>query len=49
MDGRRRLTTGTPWNDYYEDYPERNVAGQDTDPDSLLNHYRALIRLRSRA
>jgi alpha-amylase len=41
------FTTGTPWNDYFEDYPERNVAGQDADPNSLLNHYRALIRLRS--
>jgi len=41
------FTTGTPWNAYYEDYPERNVAGQDADPNSLLNHYRALIRLRS--
>ncbi len=41
------FTTGTPWNDYFEDYRERNVAAQDADPNSLLNHYRALIRLRS--
>jgi len=41
------FTTGAPWNDYFEDYRERNVAAQDTDPNSLLNHYRALIRLRS--
>ncbi len=41
------FTTGTPWNDYYEDYRERNIAAQDADPNSLLNHYRALIRLRS--
>ena len=41
------FTTGTPWNDYFEDYAERNVAGQDADPISLLNHYRSLIRLRS--
>jgi alpha-amylase len=41
------FTTGTPWNAYFEDYGERNVAGQDADPNSLLNHYRALIRLRS--
>ena len=34
------FTTGTPWNGYYEDYQERNVASQDADPDSLLNHYR---------
>jgi len=41
------FTTGAPWNSYFEDYQERNVAGQDADPNSLLNHYRALIRLRS--
>ena len=41
------FTTGAPWNDYYEDYPERNVAGQDAAPNSLLNHYRDLIRLRN--
>jgi glycosidase len=41
------FTAGTPWNVYFEDYQERNVAGQDADPNSLLNHYRALIRLRS--
>ena len=41
------FTTGTPWNGYYEDYRERNVAGQDVDPNSLLNHYRDLIRLRN--
>jgi glycosidase len=41
------FTTGTPWNAYFEDYRERNVAGQDADSGSLLNHYRALIRLRS--
>ena len=41
------FTAGTPWNDYYEDYAERNVASQDADPISLLNHYRSLIRLRS--
>jgi alpha-amylase len=41
------FTTGTPWNAYFEDFRERSVAGQDVDPNSLLNHYRALIRLRS--
>jgi alpha-amylase len=41
------FTTATPWNAYFEDYRERNVAGQDADPNSLLNQYRALIRLRS--
>jgi alpha-amylase len=38
--------TATPWNAYYEDYATRHVAGQTADPDSLLNHYRRLIRLR---
>jgi len=41
------FSTGTPWNDYYSDLATRNVAAQDADPDSILQHYRALIRLRS--
>jgi len=41
------FTTGEPWHPYYEDYQERHVAGQSNDPDSLLNHYRALIHLRN--
>lgn len=41
------FTTGTPWHDYYDDYDKRNIAAQDRDPGSLLNHYRALIRLRA--
>ena len=40
------FTVGQPWHAYYEDYPERHVSGQSDDPDSLLSHYRALIRLR---
>lgn len=40
------FTTGTPWNDYFGDQQTRNVAAEDKDPASLLNHYRALIRLR---
>ena len=27
-------------------HQRRNVAAQDADPDSLLNHYRKLVRLR---
>lgn len=42
------FTTGTPWRGYYEDVAERNIAVQSADPDSLLNHYRALIHLRNR-
>ncbi len=41
------FTTGEPWRSYYEDYQERHVTAQSETPDSLLNHYRALIRLRN--
>jgi glycosidase len=44
---RAGFTTGTPWRPPFADAAERNVALQDTDPDSLLNHYRALIHLRN--
>jgi glycosidase len=40
------FTTGTPWEKLDAAYETRNVAVQDGDPDSLLNHYRRLIRLR---
>jgi len=41
------FTEGTPWRAPFEDYQERNVEGQDADPDSLLSHYRQLIQLRN--
>ncbi|MBN1667223.1 MAG: hypothetical protein JW862_09040 [Anaerolineales bacterium] len=41
------FTTGQPWRAPALDYQTRNVAAQEEDPDSLLNHYRALIRLRN--
>lgn len=41
------FTSGTPWRPPAEDYPERSVALQEDDPNSLLNHYRALIQLRN--
>lgn len=41
------FTTGDPWRPPHSSYPDANVEGQSTDPDSLLNHYRALIRLRN--
>ncbi len=41
------FTTAQPWRAYYDDYAERHVHGQNTDPSSLLSHYRALIRLRN--
>ncbi|MCP4423340.1 MAG: alpha-amylase [Chloroflexi bacterium] len=41
------FTTGTPWRPPAFDFPVRSVARQDGEPDSLLNHYRALIQLRN--
>ncbi len=41
------FTTGQPWEPVNAFYAERNVANQDEDPDSLLNHYRQLVRLRN--
>ncbi|MEA3310367.1 MAG: alpha-amylase family glycosyl hydrolase [Chloroflexota bacterium] len=41
------FTTGTPWRGYHDDLAERNVVVQETAPDSVFNHYRALIRLRN--
>ncbi|MEJ5225675.1 MAG: alpha-amylase family glycosyl hydrolase, partial [Anaerolineales bacterium] len=34
------------WRDPFNDYPTVNVAAQENDPASLLNHYRTLIALR---
>lgn len=39
------FTTGTPWEPFQDDLATVNVAAQDGDPDSLLNHYRRLIQL----
>ncbi len=41
------FSTRTPWRFPAEDYETRSVALQEADADSLLNHYRALIRLRN--
>jgi glycosidase len=41
------FTEGQPWRPPYEDYPDRNVAAQESNPGSLLNHYRRLIHLRN--
>ncbi|MGZ9236114.1 MAG: alpha-amylase family glycosyl hydrolase, partial [Anaerolineales bacterium] len=40
------FTTGLPWRPPASDYQQVNVAAQVDDPNSLLNHYRELIRLR---
>ena len=39
------FTSGTPWQAVQPDYRTVNVAAQQDDPESLLNHYRTLIRL----
>jgi glycosidase len=41
------FSAATPWRAYFSDFAQRNVEGQDKLGDSLLNHYRALIRLRN--
>lgn len=42
------FTTGTPWELPNTDYTKgKNVAEQLADPQSLLNHYQALINLRN--
>jgi alpha-amylase len=41
------FTTGTPWEAPQPDWVSKNVAAQNADPASLLNHYRALIHLRN--
>jgi oligo-1,6-glucosidase len=40
------FTTGTPWLKVNPNYPEVNAAAAGKDPDSVLAHYRKLIRLR---
>jgi glycosidase len=45
-DANAGFTTGTPWRAPAPDYEKINVAAQDKNPDSLLNHYRQLIKLR---
>ena len=41
------FTTGTPWEPLQPDWVTKNVAGQNADSTSLLNHYRRLIQLRN--
>jgi glycosidase len=41
------FTSGEPWNAYADDHTMRNVAQQEADPNSILSHDRALIRLRN--
>ncbi len=41
------FTTGSPWEALQPDWRTKNVALQDDDSTSLLNHYRRLIHLRN--
>ncbi len=40
------FTIGSPWEAFAEGMATSNIASQSGDPDSLLSHYRQLIRLR---
>ncbi|MBQ9228446.1 MAG: alpha-glucosidase [Eubacterium sp.] len=40
------FTTGTPWFPVNPNYPEINAAKEAADPNSLLNHYKALIKFK---
>lgn len=40
------FTTGTPWKRVNENYKSINVAAQNDDPNSILNHFRAMTRVR---
>ncbi|MEA4812904.1 MAG: alpha-glucosidase [Anaerolineaceae bacterium] len=40
------FTSGKPWLRINSDYPNRNVAAEEEQPDSLLNCYKQLLRLR---
>ncbi|MFQ3251215.1 glycoside hydrolase family 13 protein [Glaciecola sp.] len=40
------FTSGKPWLKVNGNYPEINVDSQQSDPDSELNYFRALVRLR---
>nr|MBC8424336.1 T9SS type A sorting domain-containing protein [bacterium] len=42
------FTTGSPWQPINGNYEQYNVLVEDTDPGSLLNWYKRLIRVRNR-
>jgi len=41
------FTTTTPWKKVNPDYKDINVAKQDKDPTSVLNHFRKMVKLRN--
>lgn len=40
------FTTGTPWKKVNPNYQEINVAAQEKNPNSALNHFRSMTKLR---
>ena len=40
------FTTGNPWKRVNENYTEINVAAQNDNPNSVLNHFRKMVKLR---
>jgi oligo-1,6-glucosidase len=40
------FTSGIPWKRVNDNYTEINVAAQDKDPNSILNHFRKMTRVR---
>ena len=46
-DGNPAFTDGQPWEALQSDWATRTVDAQAADPNSLLNTYRALVRLRN--
>jgi oligo-1,6-glucosidase len=40
------FTSGTPWIKVNPDYKEINVAAQEKDPNSVLNYFRKMVKLR---
>jgi len=41
------FTTGAPWKRVNENYKEINVAAQDANPNSVLNHFRKMTSIRN--
>ncbi len=42
------FSTSKPWNQIGDNHSTRNVAAMESDPNSLLNHYKRLIHLRNK-
>jgi oligo-1,6-glucosidase len=41
------FTTGVPWKKVNDNYTEINVEAQNSDPNSVLNHFRKMAKLRN--